>query len=55
MLEPDDWDVWLHGSPEQADALIKLPPPGGLRSGAENPDEEALLPFEQLRALKKDG
>lgn len=55
MLEPGDWDAWLHGSAAQADSLIKLPPPGALRSGAENPAEEALLPVEQLRALKAGG
>lgn len=38
--------------PEQADALIKRPPLGVLFSGAEEPEEEVLLPGEQLQALK---
>ena len=46
--------VWLRGSAGQADALIKQPPLGVLRSGAEKPEEEeeALLPAEQLQALR---
>jgi len=55
MLEPCDWDAWLHGTPDQADALIKLPPLGVLRSGAEKPEEEALLPAAQLAELKAEG
>lgn len=54
MLEPGDWDAWLHGTAAQADALIKLPPLGMLASGAEKPEEEAL-PGEQLQALKGEG
>lgn len=54
MLEPGDWDAWLHGTAAQADALIKLPPLGALRSGAEKPEEEGLLPAEQLLALKAE-
>ncbi|KFJ08845.1 hypothetical protein DR66_5944 [Delftia acidovorans] len=52
MLEPADWDAWLPGKIIQADALIKLPPLGVLRSGTEKPDEKALLPAEQLAELK---
>lgn len=55
VLERQDWDAWLHCTPSQADSLIKLPMTGALKSGAENPDEEALLPLEQLRALKAGG
>src|SRR2546427_4713439 len=47
-------DAWLNGKPKQADALIKLPPLGVLVSGAERPEEEALLPDEQLAALKAE-
>jgi putative SOS response-associated peptidase YedK len=54
MLEPGDWDAWLHGTAAQADALIRLPPLGALRSGAEKPEEEGLLPAEQLLALKAE-
>jgi hypothetical protein len=50
--EQQDWDAWPHGTAAQADALIKLPPLGALRSGAEKPEEEGLLPAEQLLALK---
>lgn len=39
------------GTPDQADALIKLPPLGVLRSGAEKPEEETLL----LAELKTEG
>lgn len=38
----------------QADALIKLPPSGALRSGAEKPEEEALLPTDQLAERKAE-
>ena len=55
MLEPGDWDAWLHGTAAQADALIRLPSVGALRSGAEKPEEEALLPAEQLAELKAEG
>lgn len=53
MLEPGDWDAWLHGTAAQADALIKLPPLGVLRSGAEKPEEEALLPAERRHCAQK--
>jgi len=33
MLEPGDWDAWLHGTAAQADALIKLPPLGRCGAG----------------------
>ncbi|WP_260263956.1 hypothetical protein [Delftia acidovorans] len=55
IVESGNWDAWLHGTPDQADALIKLPPLGVLRSGAEKPQEEALLPADQLEALKVEG
>lgn len=38
----------------QADEPIKLPPLGVLRSGAEKPEEEELLPAEQLQALRSE-
>ncbi|WP_332836015.1 hypothetical protein [Delftia acidovorans] len=55
MLERQYWDAWLHGTLDQADALIKLPPLGVLRTGAEKPEEEALLPAEQLAELRAEG
>ncbi|WP_447915865.1 hypothetical protein [Delftia acidovorans] len=54
MLESGDWDAWLHGTVAQADALVKLPPLGALRSGAKKPEEESLLPAEQQRAPKAE-
>lgn len=54
MLEPGDWDAWLHGDAAQADALIKLPALGLLQSGAEKPEEESLLPVEQLQTLRSE-
>ena len=53
-IKPGDWDAWLHGTAAQANALIKLPPLGVLRGGAEKPEEEALLPAEQLAELKAE-
>lgn len=55
MLEPSDWDAWLHGTSTQADSLIRLPPLGVLRSAADKPEEEALLPADQIAALKAEG
>lgn len=54
-LEQQDRDAWLHGKPDQAGTLIKLPPLGVLVSGAEKPEEEGLLPAEQLQSLKGEG
>lgn len=36
-IERADWDAWLHGSPSQALALIRTPPPGLLRHGPADP------------------
>lgn len=55
MLEPADWDAWLHGTEAQANALIRLPPLGVLESGAEKPEEEGLLSAEMLAELKRAG
>lgn len=44
----------LGGMAAQADEPIKLPPLGVLRSGAEKPEEEELLPAEQLQALRSE-
>jgi hypothetical protein len=54
LLESGDWEAWLHGTAAQADALVKLPPLGVLRSGAEKPEEGAQLPAEQLQALRSE-
>lgn len=53
-FDASDWDAWLYGTAAHADALIKLPPLGVLRSGAEKPEEEALLPAAQLPELKSE-
>lgn len=42
---------WLYRAAAQTDARVKLPLPGTQRSDAEKPEEEALLPDEQLQAL----
>lgn len=49
VLEPGDWHAWLHGTPEQADALIGLPLFGVLRSREARGG--ALLSAEQLADL----
>lgn len=55
MLEPGDWDAWLHGTPEQADELIGSPPLGALASAAEKPEEEGPLSAEQLQPSRARG
>ncbi len=55
LLEREDWDAWLHGTPEQAEALIKLPVPGVLASGAEREGDEARVPADVLRMIKSLG
>lgn len=55
LIEPQDWDTWLHGTVAQAEDLIRLSPPGTLTSGAENPLDELLLPAEVLAHLKSLG
>lgn len=55
LVEPEDWGTWLNGTAAQAEALIHLPPPGTLAHGAENPQDEQLLPPELLAHLKSLG
>jgi putative SOS response-associated peptidase YedK len=43
-IEKDRWDEWLHGSPEQADALIQLPAPEIFLHGAADPAKNIPLP-----------
>jgi putative SOS response-associated peptidase YedK len=45
-LERDRWDEWLHGSLEQAEALIVLPAVEVFRHGADNPAKNIPLPGE---------
>lgn len=43
-LERTDWDAWLHGSVEQADALIQLPKLEVFLHGAGDPAKNIPLP-----------
>ncbi|MEO8391238.1 SOS response-associated peptidase family protein [Polaromonas sp.] len=43
-LERDRWDEWLHGTVEQAEALIQLPAPEIFRHGASDPAKNIPLP-----------
>jgi putative SOS response-associated peptidase YedK len=43
-VERDRWDEWLHGSVEQAEALIQLPPMNIFRHGAGDPAKNLPLP-----------
>jgi putative SOS response-associated peptidase YedK len=42
-IEPADYDTWLHGTQEQALALIKLPAPEVFLHGAVDPDQNVPL------------
>ena len=44
-LAPGDWDQWLNGSPEQADALIQVPPVELFRHGAAEPGKQVQFPL----------
>lgn len=44
-IEPADWDTWLHGSLEQAEALIRVPPIEAFRHGAADPAKQVDLPI----------
>ena len=41
-IEPSDWDVWLHGTPAQAQTLIRVPTADLLRHGAADPAQAHL-------------
>jgi putative SOS response-associated peptidase YedK len=43
-LERSNWDEWLHGSVEQAEGLIKVPPLEIFQHGASDPAKNILLP-----------
>ena len=43
-LEREDWDRWLHGTPAQASALVRLPAPGLYAHGACDPSQQIPLP-----------
>lgn len=42
-IEPADWDLWLHGSLAEAEALIQVPPPERFRHGAADPSKQIDL------------
>jgi putative SOS response-associated peptidase YedK len=43
-IERDRWDEWLHGSIDQAEALIQVPPLEIFQHGADNPAKNIPLP-----------
>ena len=45
-IERADWDAWLHGTPEQAQALIQLPAFELFAHGAANLAQQVELPIE---------
>lgn len=42
-VEQEDWDAWLHGTPEQAQSLIRLPDPAAMRHGAVDSAQQVEL------------
>jgi putative SOS response-associated peptidase YedK len=44
-IEPQDWDAWLHGTKEQALALVQLPEMGCITHGAAEPEKHVELPL----------
>jgi putative SOS response-associated peptidase YedK len=43
-LEREHWEQWLHGSPADAAALIRLPPTDLYAHGAADPEKHVPLP-----------
>jgi hypothetical protein len=44
-LEPDAWEQWLHGSPQEAAALIQLPACDLYTHAPSDPDVSLQLPL----------
>ena len=44
-IEPADWEQWLTGTPDQAKALIAVPPVEAFRHGAADPAQQIALPI----------
>jgi putative SOS response-associated peptidase YedK len=44
-LEPADWDAWLNGTPEQALALVRVPPCETIAHAAADPAQQVTLPL----------
>jgi putative SOS response-associated peptidase YedK len=42
-LERADWEQWLHGSTEEAMALVKLPPAESIAHGPADPAQQVPL------------
>lgn len=42
-IERDDWDLWLHGPTEAAEALIQVPPIELFRHGPAEPDKAYVM------------
>ncbi len=55
LLERQDWDAWLHGTPAEAEAVIRLPARGHLVSGPENPEDEGRVQTELLERMRSAG
>jgi hypothetical protein len=45
-LEEGDWDAWLHGTVEQAQQLIRVPPLELFEHGPEEPGKRVALNLE---------
>lgn len=45
-LERDDLEQWLHGTPAEAAALVRLPAPDLYAHGAADPAQQVVLPLE---------
>lgn len=43
-IERGDWDAWLRGTVEEAEALIKLPPVEAFKHRAKDPAQQVDLP-----------
>lgn len=44
-IEREDWDAWLHGTPETAAGLIRLAPLERFSHGAADPEKHVQLPL----------
>lgn len=44
-IEPADWDQWLHGTVDQASALIRVAPVDAFRHSAADPAKQVHLPI----------
>jgi hypothetical protein len=42
-IEPEHWHTWLHGTPQEAMALVGLPPEDLFSHGAADPVQQVPL------------